>query len=227
MATNNSDHDISTLHQHNIDVKNREIFLHSPTDYDEESGVEYRSAISFEKNVRYLNLLSLDPILVHMHIPGGDWQDCMAIFDTVTYSKAPIAILAYAKVESASGILFQSAPLRIMMPSANMLIHYGSLALDAEHKAAIATFAWSQKESQKMINIFTEKCMGSPVAEAKNWKKMMVKRHIVSQLDSKSDWILDAEESVDYGFADGVLGSRKFPNIDTIKSALSKSKKKR
>ena len=50
---------------------------------------------------------------------------------------------------------------------------------------------------------------------------------IVSQLDSKSDWILDAEESVDYGFADGVLGSRKFPNIDTIKSALSKSKKKR
>ena len=56
---------------------------------------------------------------------------------------------------------------------------------------------------------------------------MMVKRHIVSQLDSKSDWILDPEESVDYGFADGVLGSRKFPNIDTIKSALSKSKKKR
>jgi len=78
-----------------------------------------------------------------------------------------------------------------------------------------------------MINIFTEKCMGSPLAESKNWKKMMVKRHIVSQLDSKSDWILDAEESVDYGFADGVLGSRKFPNIDTIKSALSKSKKKR
>jgi len=55
MVGNNSDHDVSTLHNHGIDIKNREIFLHSPTDYDEESGVEYRSAIAFEKNVRRKN----------------------------------------------------------------------------------------------------------------------------------------------------------------------------
>ena len=50
---------------------------------------------------------------------------------------------------------------------------------------------------------------GEPFSRSK-LEKMMVKRHIVSQLDSKSDWILDAEESVDYGFADGVLGSENF-----------------
>jgi len=40
----------------------------------------------------------------------------------------------------------------------------------------------------------------------------------MSQLDNKSDWILDAEESVYYGFADGVLGDRKFTTIEKLKS---------
>jgi ATP-dependent protease ClpP protease subunit len=30
--------------------------------------------------------------------------------------------------------------------------------------------------------------------------------------------LLNAEEAVEYGFADGVLGSKKYPNIDVLKS---------
>jgi ATP-dependent protease ClpP protease subunit len=51
---------------------------------------------------------------------------------------------------------------------------------------------------------------------------MMAKKHIVNQLATKIDWILNSEEAVDYGFADGVLGSKKFPNIDFIKNYMSK-----
>jgi ATP-dependent protease ClpP protease subunit len=40
----------------------------------------------------------------------------------------------------------------------------------------------------------------------------------MSQLDNKSDWILNAEEAVYYGFADGVLGDRKFNTIDKLKN---------
>ena len=68
--------------------------------------------------------------------------------------------------------------------------------------------------------MFTEKCIKSPLAKEKNWNKFIIKKHIVSQLANKSDWILDAEEAVHYGFADGVLGSRKFPNIDSIKNKI-------
>ena len=46
---------------------------------------------------------------------------------------------------------------------------------------------------------------------------MIIKKHIISQLANRSDWILNSDESVYYGFADGVLGSRKFPNIDSLK----------
>jgi ATP-dependent protease ClpP protease subunit len=214
--------DIDNIHIYGIDIPNREIYLHSYFDDCDEGGVNYKSAIIFEKNLRYLNLLSLEPILVHMHMPGGDWQDCLGIYDAIKNSKARVVILAYAKVESSSTVLLQAANLRILTPNTNFLIHYGSISVDNEHKAALSMVQWSEKESDKMIDIFTERCMGSKICKEKNWKKMMAKKHIITQLATKRDWILTAEEAVDYGFADGVLGTKKFPNIDYIKSYSKK-----
>lgn len=209
--------DLIGIHDYCIDIKNREIYLHSSFASEEESGVEFRSAIMLQKNIRYFNLISNDPILIHMHLPGGVWEDCMAMYDTINFSKSKIVILAYGKVESASSVLFQAASRRILMPNTHVLIHYGSLSIDNEHKAAMAGVAWSEKESLKMIDIFTDKCVQSPIAQEKNWKKFIIKKHIVSQLANRSDWILTAEEAINYGFADGVLGSKRFPNIDSLK----------
>jgi ATP-dependent protease ClpP protease subunit len=211
------------IHNYSIDTENREIYLHSYfTDGDDETGVDYKSAVIFQKNLRFLNLVSLDPILVHMHLPGGDWQDCLGIYDHIRASKSKVCIVAYAKVESSSSVLLQAADLRILSPNTNFLIHYGSLSIDNEHKAALSMVQWSEKESEKMIDIFTERCINSKICKDKNWKKMMVKKHIVTQLATKRDWILTAEEAVDYGFADGILGSKKFPNIDYIKNYMKK-----
>lgn len=213
---NLQDNDLNAIHSYNIDPKNREIYLHSEINAEEENGTDYRVAVCFEKNIRYLNTVSSDPILVHMHLPGGVWEDCLGMFDTIKYSKAKITILAYAKVESASSVLFQAAYKRILMPNTHVLIHYGSLSIDNEHKAVMSSVQWSEKESQKMIDIFTERCMSSPLAKEKNWKRMIIKKHILSQLATKSDWILTADEAVNYGFADGVLGSKRYPNIDSL-----------
>lgn len=215
---------LNDIHTHNIDVDNREIYLHSYFTDDGEPGVDYRSAIIFEKNLRYLNLISLDPILVHMHMPGGDWQDCLGIYDNIKSSKSPVCIVAYAKVESSSTVLLQAADLRILSPNTNFLIHYGSISVDNEHKAALSMVQWSEQESEKMIDIFTEKCMNSKMSQEKNWKRMMVRKHIVTQLATKRDWILTSEEAVSYGFADGILGSKKYPNIDYIKNLMKKHK---
>lgn len=216
---------INDIHNYNIDIENRELYLHSHIDSnDDERGVDYRSAVIFEKNLRYLNLLSLDPILVHMHLPGGDWQDCLGIYDNIKASKSKVIIVAYAKVESSSSVLLQAADLRILSPNTNFLVHYGSISVDNEHKAALSMVQWSEKESEKMIDIFTEKCMNSKICKDKNWKRMIVRKHIVSQLATKRDWILTAEEAVDYGFADGVLGTKKYPNIDYIKNLIKKTK---
>lgn len=215
--------DFTNLHNYNVDIPNREIYLHSYfSDSESEPGVDYRSAIIFEKNLRYLNTLSLEPIIVHMHLPGGDWQDCLGIYDNIKASKSKVVIVAYAKVESSSSVLLQAADLRILSSNTNFLIHYGSISVDNEHKAALSMIHWSEKESEKMIDIFTERCINSKICKDKNWKKMIVKKHIINQLATKRDWILTSEEAVDYNFADGILGSKKFPNIDYIKNYAKK-----
>ena len=220
MVNPNKENDISYLHDHNIDILNREIYLHSyMADGEEEGGIDYRSSVKFEKNLRYLNLLSLEPILVHMHLPGGHWQDCLGMYDAIKVSKADVIILAYAKAESSSSVLLQAADLRILMPNTNVLIHYGSFSMDAEHsKAAAAGVEWNERECDKMVDVFTDRCMNSSICKEKNWKRMMAKKHIISQLASKCDWILTAQQAVDYGFADGILGTKKFPNIDYLKT---------
>lgn len=214
--------DLINIHNYNIDTKHRELYLHSYIDSEEEGGVDFKSAIVFEKNIRYLNSISIEPILVHMHLPGGVWGDCMGIYDTIKLSKSKIIILAYGSVESASSVILQSADLRILMPNTNVLIHYGSISVDNEHKAALSWVQWSEKESEKMIDIFTEKYINSDIAKNKNLKKMMAKKHIIAQLANKCDWILTSQEAVNYNFADGVLGSKKYPSIESLKDIIKK-----
>ena len=124
---------IDQIHNFNIDIKNREIFLHSYLSDSAEEQIDYKCSVVFEKNLRFLNQISNDPILVHMHLPGGDWQDGLGMYDAIQYSKSKIIILAYAKVESCSSVLLQAAPVRILMPNTNMLIHYGSISINEEH----------------------------------------------------------------------------------------------
>lgn len=227
MTNNNhnkeNDIELFNIHNYNMSIKHRELYLHSYVDSEEESGVDYRSAIIIEKNIRYLNSISIEPILVHMHLPGGVWGDCMGIYDTIRLSKSKIIIVAYGSVESASSVILQAADLRILMPNTNVLIHYGSISVDNEHKAALSWVQWSEKESEKMIDIFTDKYISSDLAKSKNLKRMIAKKHIKSQLANKCDWILTSQEAVDYNFADGVLGSKRYPSIDSLKDIIKKT----
>ena len=68
-------------------------------------------------------MISMEPIFVHMHLPGGEWQDCLGIYDAIKSCACTVVILAYAKAESCSSVLLQSADLRILMPNTNVLIH--------------------------------------------------------------------------------------------------------
>ncbi len=205
------------IHNINIDIKNREVYLHSPPDFEEESGVDFKTAINLYKNITYLSNINYDPIIIHMYLPGGVWEDCLGIYDIIKQCPCKIILIASAKVESASSVIFKAADLRILMPNTNMLIHYGSLSIDNEHKAVMSNLEWSERESNKMIDIFTEKCIQGPLAKEKRWKKMSARKHIMTQLANKSDWILNATEATHYGFSDGVLGSSGFEDLHTIK----------
>lgn len=216
----NFNNDIEYLHNNNIDPKNREIYLHSAIYGDDDNGVDFRSAVSLHKNLRYLNQISYEPIIIHMHIPGGEWCDCMSMYDTIRLSPSPIAIVVYSRAESSGSIILQAADLRIMMPSSYTLIHYGSSFVDGDHKVAVSNLEWSQKEAAKMVDIFAERMMDSPLVKEKKWRKVNAKKHILSQLDNKADWILYPDQCVEYGFADGILGSNEFEYLEDVRKYL-------
>ena len=211
---------IEQLHNYNIDVDKREIYLHSSTINEEETGVDFKSAISLHKNIRYLNLISHEPILIHMHIPGGEWSDCMSMYDTLCLCESPVAIIVYSRAESSGSIILQGADLRIMMPSSYTLIHYGTTFVDGDHKVAVSNLQWTQKEATRMVDIFVNKMIDSPLVKEKKWRKANAKKHILSQLDNKADWILYPDECVYYGFADGILGSDDFQTTNDVTKYL-------
>lgn len=206
-------------HDYNILPAFREVFLHAST-YDsiEEEGVDFKSAVKFQKNIRLLTSVSEeDPILVHMNIPGGSWEDGLSIYDTIKECPCYVCILAYGKVQSASSIILQAADSRILMPNTTVLIHYGSISLDSEHTVASNTIKWNEKETKKMVDIFVNRCKNSPIAIEKKWKSnSVIKKHIESQIKNQGDWIMNAEEAVYYGFADGIFGSEQFSNTKSL-----------
>ena len=48
---------------------------------------------NFYKNIRLLDSISHDPIIVHMHSIGGNWNDGMAIYDSMLVAQSPDIIL--------------------------------------------------------------------------------------------------------------------------------------
>ena len=97
---------ISSIQDHSIDIKNRIIYIHS--DFDpEESGVDFRMAVSFIKNLDYLNSISREPITLKMFSYGGCWNYGMAMYDAIASSVSPIIFISYAHARSMSSIIPQ------------------------------------------------------------------------------------------------------------------------
>ena len=104
---------INDVHNFSLNVETREIFLNSHiADCEEEAGVDWRMATKFNKNIRLLTSgpQAEQPILIHMHTVGGNWEDGLAIYDIInSCANTHITIIAYAHARSMSSIIFQAA----------------------------------------------------------------------------------------------------------------------
>jgi ATP-dependent protease ClpP protease subunit len=210
---------IGEVHAYGVDLKNREVFLHGyHGQFEEDPGVEYRMATTFIKNIRTLDSLDNQPIVVHMHSAGGNWSDGMAIYDTISLCKSHVAVLAYGQAESMSSIILQAADLRIMMPNAHFMTHYGSSGYDGDYLSVQNASRFEKSMVDTMINIYAEKCIKGKFFNEhyKSPTLEKVKGYLKRKLKS-GDWYLGAHEAVYYGFADGVITGRKYENINSLK----------
>ncbi len=202
---------INQAHNYDLNYLNREIYLHSHySSNDEESGIEYRMATQFIKNLHLLDKSNHDNILIHLHSPGGDWIHGMAMYDSIECAKSKINIIAYGEVSSMSSVLFQAAYQRIMMPSCEFMIHRGFLSLEGVATTVQSNAAWNKKTDFRMLQIYAKKAVKGRFFRKRNMNENQTIKYIDKKIRKLGDWNLEAEESVYYGFADGVFGQIDF-----------------
>ena len=211
---------LSDLHSYSVNLKSRDVFVHSVHDHEEEMGVDYRQATIFIKNLHILNNASDDHILVHMQSIGGEWYNGMAMFNAIQFSKSPITILSYAQASSMSGIVIQAADTRVLMPDCHFMMHYGSTDVMPEHPLAVAEAVELEKKGcKRMLMIFAERAIttGKYFKEKRASTAEYACNFFEKTLKDKVDWYLDPEEAVYYGLADGVLGEKGFEDLESLK----------
>jgi ATP-dependent protease ClpP protease subunit len=69
-----------------------------------------------------------------------------------------------------------------------------------------------------MLQIFGERAILGRYFQEREYSLSQIKSFIDRKIKSKSDWYMTAEEAVDFGFADGVLGEKGFETIEKCRS---------
>jgi pentatricopeptide repeat protein len=201
---------LTDLHERNIVVDTREIYLHSVYGSGEEAGIDYRVATTFMKNMHFLQRQGRSNILVHSHTIGGDWNDGMMILHAMRLSKCVVNMISYGVASSMSGIVLQGADKRIMYPDCDFMIHHGSIYIEDSSRAAKEAVAWNDKACKRMLDIFAQRAKTGKFFKQRKDSVGRIKSYIDKKLQSKVDWYLTAEEAVYYGFADGIFGEKGF-----------------
>lgn len=207
-----ADDPIYQIHEFNIDLKANHIYLVGTEDYvisgaeeaDIEPGVEYSMASRFIKNLNILMRKSNDPILIHMKTTGGDWQEGMAIYDTIQACPNRVTILNYTHARSMSSIIFQAADKRVMMPNSVFMFHEGTFEFAGTIKQHRTAASEDARAGEIMLNIYTDSMKESGCMSSKT--KPQIKRWLKDQMDKKEDVFMSAEQAVEYGFADEIFG---------------------
>jgi ATP-dependent protease ClpP protease subunit len=215
MARKTSYDSVDMAHNHGLLIDTREIFLNK--NKDEEDHVDTLSATTFLRNARILESQNSKPIIVHQFGFGGCFDSCKLIYDAIKSCTSPVIIIMWGAAYSANSIIPQAADYRIIAPKAHFMIHEGYFSISATMKQVKAWVDNSDKGRDIMLDIYAEKCVNGKFFKDKQSDIDSVKKFIKRRLEVKEDWILNARESVDYGFADGVLGDPGYETIEVIR----------
>jgi ATP-dependent protease ClpP protease subunit len=103
------------------------------------------------------------------------------------------------------------------------MLHFGSTTLTGDSLAIISAMHNEKRINDRMLDIYTKRCIKGEFfrKQYKSLNEGKVKSFLTRKLKDKSDWYLSAEESVYYGFADGLIGSKKYKNIKEIRDSQS------
>jgi len=151
-----------------------------------------------------LCLQSMNPdqdISIYINSPGGSFTALTAIYDTIQFIKPDVQTVCMGQAASAAAILLASGTRgkRMALPNSRILIHQpyteGTFGQTSDIEIQANEILRMRELLEKMIADHS----GKSVEEVSN--------------DIERDKILTAQQAVEYGIVDSVLGSLKTPAI--------------
>ena len=214
---------IEELHLYDLLLDSREIFLHGSEYSEEDSGVDFRMSSRFLKNMRLLESISAEPIIIHQQSVGGEWHDGMLIYDMISNSNCHIIFVMHGIACSMGSIIPQAADTRVIMPSCTFMVHsgYTSISSDLTYKQSRSLFEIEEKLQETMLDIYCSVCRNGHIFQKEQLNDKQIREFIIGKIDQKEDWWLLARDAVNYGFADAVFGDLNYENIENIKELIS------
>lgn len=197
------------VHEYDINGDTNEIYLmgvdrgYEIVEGTDEPGVEWVMSKRFIKNMHSCIRKNINtPIVIHMKTNGGDWQEGMAIYDTIRSCPWPVTILNYTHARSMSSIIFQAANKRVMMPHSYFMVHDGDYGILGTMKQVRSAVDFDMKTDKVMMDIYVKSMKEAPFFKGKTDEQ--IARWLRTRMDGKEDVYFTAEEAVLYGFADEI-----------------------
>ena len=135
-------------------------------------------------------------INIYINSPGGDITALFAIYDTMQFIKNDIATICLGQAASAAAVLLAAGTKgkRLALPHSRVLLHqpYGQVGYGQVTDLEIAA-----KEILRMRDLLEE-------ILAKHTGQSIERIHA----DTDRDFVIEANEAVEYGIIDSVISSR-------------------
>ena len=183
-------------------LKERIVFLGTPID----------DAVGNLMMAQLLHLESEDPdkdINLYVNSPGGDITSLFAIYDTMQYIKPDVSTICMGQAASAAAVLVLAGTKgkRYALPHSRILLHQ-------PHGGAQGQAVDIEIQAKEIIRY--RQLLDELIAEHTGQSLEKVSK------DTDRDFILTAEEAVEYGVVDEVITSRKItPELAAAAAASS------
>src|SRR5438034_4512910 len=170
-------------------LKERIVFLGTPID----------DAVGNLIMAQLLHLESEDPekdINLYVNSPGGSMTTLFAIYDTMQYIKPDVSTIVMGQAASAAAVLSLAGAKgkRYALPQARILLHQPHGAAEGQ-AVDIEIQAKEFVRNRELMNGIIAEHTGQPIERVSK--------------DTDRDFILTAEQAVEYGAVDEVITSRK------------------
>lgn len=166
----------------------RKIFL-----WDE---VSDESSAEIVRKLLYLDMLDHEKeITLYMSTPGGSISAGMAVYDTMKLIKAPVKVVVVGIAMSMGSILLSAASKgrRFLFPSARVMIHQPLIMGEMSGTAVdMHIQAMELERMREELNKILAEASGQPLEKI--------------AADTDRDFFMTAQEAIDYGLADGIVG---------------------